>query len=128
VNRGDRYRIEALVELAAVFPAALTVAAIARRRGIPEAFLARLLGALRRGGVLTAVRGPGGGVRLARPPRTIAVSDVLPTATAAEEDGGSASWLDRRLAAERSRVLATLTIADLHDVERSRAGTPEFDI
>ncbi len=128
MNRGDRYRIEALVELAAVFPAALTVAAIARRRGIPEAFLARLLGALRRGGVLAAVRGPGGGVRLARPPQRITVSDILPMAIAAAGNGASAAWLDERLAAERSRVLATLTIADLHEVERTRAGTPEFDI
>lgn len=128
MNRGDRYRIDALVELAAVFPAALTVAAIARRRGIPEAFLARLLGALRRSGLVAAVRGPGGGVRLARPPQGIALADVLPAAAAAAGGGGAAAWLAERLLAERRRVLAALTIADLQNVERTRAGTPVFDI
>ncbi|MEW6337723.1 MAG: RrF2 family transcriptional regulator [Acidobacteriota bacterium] len=128
MNRGDRYRIEALVELAAVFPAALTVAEVARRRSIPEAFLARLLGALRRAGVLATVRGPGGGVRLARPPQGIALSDVLPIATVPVGDGGPAAWLHERLATERRRVLGALTIADLHAVERTQAGIPDFDI
>ncbi len=43
VNRQTAYRLEALLELAHAHPAPVRVAELARRRGIPRPFLARLL-------------------------------------------------------------------------------------
>ena len=45
--------------------------------GLPEAYLAKLLKALVRAGLLTAASGPRGGFRLARPPEEITVADVV---------------------------------------------------
>lgn len=45
--------------------------------GLPEAYLAKLLKALVRAGLLTAASGPRGGFRLARPPGEITVADVV---------------------------------------------------
>ena len=43
MNTTDVYRIEALLEIAAAYPEALTAAEVARRRRIPAPFLGRLL-------------------------------------------------------------------------------------
>ena len=45
--------------------------------GVPEAYLEQLLGALRRAGLVTAVRGAQGGYLLARPPEEITVRNIL---------------------------------------------------
>lgn len=55
----------------------VTLAEIARRQDISLAYLEQLFVKLRRAGLVEAVRGPGGGYRLARPPEAIRVSEVL---------------------------------------------------
>jgi Rrf2 family protein len=45
--------------------------------GLPEAYLAKLLKALVRAGLLTATSGPRGGFRLARAPEEITVAEVV---------------------------------------------------
>lgn len=58
-------------------PAALPARKLAEFHGVPEAYLAKTLKVLVRAGVLTAVSGPRGGYRLARPPEAITVLDLL---------------------------------------------------
>ena len=53
------------------------VGEIADELGVPRTYLAKVLQGLTRAGLLNAVRGPGGGVCLARPPREIHLWDVL---------------------------------------------------
>ena len=48
--------------------------------GVPEAYLEQLLGALRRAGLVTTVRGAQGGYLLARPPKEITVRNILEAA------------------------------------------------
>ncbi len=77
-----RYAMVALADLAlrerAAKDAGLTsLAEIARREDISLAYLEQLFVKLRRAGLVEAVRGPGGGYRLARSPETIRVSEVL---------------------------------------------------
>src|SRR5262249_60906635 len=48
---------------------ALTARRLAEFYGLPEAYLAKLLKALVRAGLLSATSGPRGGVRAPRPPR-----------------------------------------------------------
>lgn len=50
---------------------------IAAQLGVPAPYLAKVLQTLTRVGLLRAVRGPGGGMRLARSPRDICLWDVV---------------------------------------------------
>ena len=68
MNGTEAYRLEALLELGHAWPHTLTAAEIARRRGIPPKFLARLLGGLAREGLVVTARGARGGFRLAAAP------------------------------------------------------------
>lgn len=75
-----RYGIHAMYDLAIHYgeePQPLK--AIAERQGIPEAYLEQLLGALRRDGLVSSVRGAMGGYMLSRPPGKITVGAVLRT-------------------------------------------------
>jgi Rrf2 family protein len=50
---------------------------IAEAQGLPERFLVKVLKPLVSAQVLLSLRGPNGGYRLARPPRTITLLDVI---------------------------------------------------
>ncbi len=102
--------------------------------GLPEAYLAKLLKALVRAGVLRASSGPRGGYRLARPPESITVAEVVEavegqaplfhcaeirqrgpvplTGAACRTPCGIARVMDRAERAWRKELAAT-TIADL---------------
>jgi Rrf2 family iron-sulfur cluster assembly transcriptional regulator len=53
------------------------VAEIAERQQISQAYLEQLFARLRRRGLVTAHRGPGGGYRLARPAAETSIADVV---------------------------------------------------
>jgi Rrf2 family iron-sulfur cluster assembly transcriptional regulator len=73
-----RYAMVALADLAlAREEERVSLAEIARRQDISLPYLEQLFVKLRRAGLVESVRGPGGGYRLARPPETIRVSDIL---------------------------------------------------
>lgn len=76
MNRTEQYRLEALMELAHSWPNGRSTAEIASRRGIPSAYLSRLLAELARTGWVLSRRGPGGGVTLAHPPDAISIGEV----------------------------------------------------
>jgi len=81
----SRYGLRAMVDLADLRSADLRamaappvpLSALAGKQGISEAYLEQLLRALKRAGLVTASRGVNGGYRLARPPETISVEDIL---------------------------------------------------
>jgi Rrf2 family protein len=50
---------------------------VAEKRLLPVAFVRRLVGRLVRAGILTATRGAGGGVRLAKPAAEISLLDIV---------------------------------------------------
>lgn len=73
-----RYAMVALADLATVHEDQLTtLAEISRRQDISLPYLEQLFVKLRRAGLVSSVRGPGGGYRLARSPEAIRVSEVL---------------------------------------------------
>jgi Rrf2 family protein len=49
---------------------------IAKKRGMPERFLLKILKALVSHGILVSVKGPHGGYRLARPARSISLLEI----------------------------------------------------
>lgn len=71
-----RYAVMAMADLAgrsAVTP----LAAIAETQQISKPYLEQLFSRLRRRGLVTSVRGPGGGYRLAKEAETLSVAEVV---------------------------------------------------
>ncbi len=73
-----RYAMVALADLAmARADDLVTLAEVSRRQDISLPYLEQLFVKLRRAGLVEAVRGPGGGYKLARKPEEIRVSEIL---------------------------------------------------
>ena len=70
------YAVRALAFLATRPDGAVPVASVARHTGLPTPTVGRVIHALGRQRLVTTRRGPGGGVRLARPAREISLHDV----------------------------------------------------
>lgn len=73
-----RYAMIALVDIA-LQPSdqVVTLGEVSRRQDISLPYLEQLFVKLRRAGLVTSVRGPGGGYRLARPASEVRVADIL---------------------------------------------------
>jgi Rrf2 family protein len=124
--RGD-YAVRAALGLAALFPATVSTAELAREQAMPRKFLEAILGDLRRAGLVRGQRGVDGGYVLTRPPNEIMVGDVLRAVDGplAEVRGlrpeetsyaGTAVHLQQLWVATRAavrRVLDEVTLADL---------------
>lgn len=134
-SRGE-YGVRALFELAlrrGQGPIPLKL--VAERQGISEHYLEQLMGTLRKGGLVTSVRGAQGGYELAAPPEEIRIGDIirilegpLSIASAGGETEGEPlerlvlqeMW--RRMADRINSVLHEMSLADLvEEVERLRA-------
>lgn len=100
----------------------LRIREIAEAYAIPERYLVQILLQLKGAGLVTSTRGASGGYRLARPPETISLAEVLTAIDGPEEPSGRALrqpgaralavvWEHVR-AAERA-VLDQTTIAQL---------------
>jgi len=76
-----RYATVAMVDLMLETVSApgrhVSLAEIARRQAVSLPYLEQLFVRLRRAGLVTSVRGPGGGYRLARPAEEIRIADIL---------------------------------------------------
>lgn len=73
-----RYAVTALADIALNGRvSAVSLAEIAERQDISVAYLEQLFVRLRRAGLVTSVRGPGGGYRLARAPGEVRISEVM---------------------------------------------------
>ena len=73
-----RYAMIAMADLASMADGALTpLSEISRRQDISLPYLEQLFVKLRRAGLVTSVRGPGGGYRLAKSASDIRVVDVF---------------------------------------------------
>ncbi len=89
-----RYGLRALVALARLpWGRAVQVRQLAEQEGIPARFLEQVFQDLRRAGLVTGRRGPGGGFRLNRPADAITMADVVlalegPVRLAAPEPDG----------------------------------------
>ena len=73
-----RYAVMAMTDLAGQESAGpVPLAVIAERQQISRPYLEQLFARLRRRGLVSSVRGPGGGYRLARPASELSVADVV---------------------------------------------------
>ena len=125
-----RYAVMAMTDLAVRGDGRpVTMAEIAQRQEISQAYLEQLFSRLRRRGLVKSVRGPGGGYRLARTAADTSVADVVLAvdeplqATRCSGQGptgcmaGGARCLTHDLWAETGRVihdyLASVSLADV---------------
>ena len=73
-----RYGLRALIDLAVYSEeSAVSISSIAAREQISESYLEQLVAKLRKAGLVTSIRGAGGGYKLARPAQEISVGDIL---------------------------------------------------
>jgi Rrf2 family iron-sulfur cluster assembly transcriptional regulator len=128
MNMRDVYRLEALLELSTAYPEARTASAVARRRHIPFPFLARLFSELSREGHVVTIRGPRGGVRLARQPSRIPLAALLPEEPSPEGGGEAVQWLAARLEGSRQEALREVSLARLLEEERRGAAALNYHI
>ncbi len=79
-----RYAVTAMMDLALHEQfGPVTLADISKCQGISLSYLEQLFAKLRKHDLVTGVRGPGGGYRLAQPPEKITVADIV---TAVDEN------------------------------------------
>ncbi len=100
----------------------IQVRAIGARQGIPARYLEQIFQRLRRAGLVTSKRGPGGGYRLARPPSEITLRDIVEAVEGAPGQASRASQLDAEygpsflwpsLAQKFAGVLGEITVEEL---------------
>ncbi|SFJ95260.1 Rrf2 family transcriptional regulator [Methylophaga sulfidovorans] len=73
-----RYAVTAMLDLSLNYGVgAITLADISERQGISLSYLEQLFARLRKQGLVSSSRGPGGGYRLSREADTITVLDVI---------------------------------------------------
>src|SRR5438874_6701918 len=78
LSKRTEYGLRAVVQLARLWPRQFVQSKdLAQQESLPNKFLESILLALRRGGFLESKVGSGGGYRLARAPRDIAVGDLI---------------------------------------------------
>lgn len=119
-----RTALVALVELASrddCCARPVTLADIACGRSLSQAYLEQLFCRLRRAGLVTSARGPGGGYRLARPAAELSIADIVRAVEDAAEcldpapsDGcqrAQALW--QALAAHMDGFLCRITLEDV---------------
>jgi Rrf2 family protein len=73
----EEYGLRCLLQVASQPNEPMTLPVIAQREGMTVPHVAKLMGALRQGGLVESVRGRSGGYTLARPAEQISVLDVL---------------------------------------------------
>jgi Rrf2 family transcriptional regulator, iron-sulfur cluster assembly transcription factor len=122
-----RYAVTAMLDLAMHSQQGpVTLAGISERQGISLSYLEQLFTRLRKQGLVTSTRGPGGGYSLGRPARELKVADVV---TAVDENvdatrcGGEANchggnrclthdlWMD--LSDQIHGFLSSISLGDL---------------
>jgi Rrf2 family iron-sulfur cluster assembly transcriptional regulator len=74
-----RYAVMAMADLAkhSANSRPVSLAEISGRQEISLSYLEQLFAKLRRGGLVSSVRGPGGGYRLSRPANEVRISDII---------------------------------------------------
>ena len=73
-----RYAVTAMLDLAIHYDkGSIALADIAKRQGISLAYLEQLLSQLRKRGLVTSARGPGGGYSLSKPASQISIATII---------------------------------------------------
>jgi len=77
ITASEEVGMRCMVQLALHPTATVSLSELAAAEGLAEPFAAKVLGQLRRAGLVVAARGRSGGYRLAEPPEAITVARIL---------------------------------------------------
>ena len=78
LSRKSEYGCLAMIDLAQHYGAEpVNMTELAERNAIPKKYLEQILLTLKRAGYVGSTRGPGGGYKLAKPPRRISLAQVI---------------------------------------------------
>ena len=123
-----QYGVRAMFEIARGYPTTpTTIKDIAKRQGVSVAYLEQILNTLRRAGLISSVRGPGGGYLLSQKPARTSIGAILKTLegpvaiTSCLDPQEGCSRVDscvthllwRSLGQKIEDFLSTMTLADL---------------
>jgi Rrf2 family protein len=126
-TRGQ-YGVRAMFEIAKGYPAETTnIREISERQEVSVAYLEQILNTLRRAGLISSVKGPGGGYRLAGSPSETSIGSILrelegpvaitscldPSEGCSRVDGCVTHLLWRSLGEKIEAFLNTITLDDL---------------
>jgi Rrf2 family transcriptional regulator, iron-sulfur cluster assembly transcription factor len=96
LGRESAYAIEGLIALAVKpFGTVMLLRDIAKSRGVPESFLAKIFQKLNRGGVVVSSRGAVRGYALARKPKDLKVKEILLAVEGSDLFDRCIFWRDR---------------------------------
>jgi len=74
----EEYGLRCMLQMAKKGPKGMaTLLELAQKEKLTTAYVAKIMGRLRQGGLVKSIRGQSGGYQLARPPQEINVNDVL---------------------------------------------------
>lgn len=135
LNRSTSHAIRILIECARAEGALVKVADLSVRLDLTQQNVFKIVHILSHAGLIKAMRGRYGGVRLARPAADIRVGDAVRAmeSTELELENDGASRFDRKVSADVNRVLddalvAFIAILDQHtlaDLIADKAATPQ---
>ncbi len=122
-----RYAVTAMLDLAIHHEeGSVAVADVSVRQGISLSYLEQLLSRLRKGGLVTSTRGPGGGYSLSRDPGQISIAQIIDTIeenidatlcsgqkNCVDDDACLTHFLWEELSASIRVFLTTKTLGDL---------------
>lgn len=136
LSQKAEYALRAMLELARqpVKPAPVRSADIARNQDIPEKFLELILVELRRAGLLSSVRGPVGGHKLARPATRISVGEILraidgaPFERNGDRSGDPFSYVWAQVDEAVGEIVDNVSLDDVRLRSESRQTIPDFNI
>ncbi len=137
LSKRTEYGLRAIVQLARLWPRNYVQSRdLSRQEDLPNKFLESILLALRRGGFLESKVGSGGGYRLSRAPKDIAVGDLIRrlegrlTVKEATAGGGDPSpgkaavrLINEKLTDAMDQVLDAMTLEELLEHVNRASGT-----
>ncbi len=146
VSTKSTYAIRALLQLGREpQDSPVRLARIAERQKIPLPYLEQIFSKLRRAGLVTSIRGPQGGYRLAKKPADISMRDIIAalegpmvpvlcsmpenhSSDCHETEGCLSRFLCNELDGELSRILSRNTLSSLLGKATSREKTSAVGI
>ena len=128
-----RHAVNALIDLALhQRPGPVVLASVAARQRVSLSYLEQLFGALRRGGLVEATRGPGGGYALARSAQALTVADIVRAVEGPlPADRGPSAALWQALHQSMLRQMAGISLASLVQAQpalQPASPTPRRDL